>query len=59
MIIKELVYNHFILKLFEDGTIRLKDKKCIIPQLNIADVPIINELMKDLVEEFVNWKRKQ
>ena len=62
MLIKELVYNNVIIRLFDNGIVAIftiKNKRHIVPEISVGDIPIINELMKDLVEEFVNWKRKQ
>lgn len=58
MILKEFNYNLYNLRLFHDGQIRLRHYYYPIFMItNIADVPIINELMKELLEYYVEWKR--
>jgi mannosyltransferase OCH1-like enzyme len=58
MLLKEFNYNEYALALHNDGLIYLTNKNYLnLGYIHIADMPIINELMKDLLEYYIKWKR--
>lgn len=58
MLLKEFNYNEYRLVLNANGMILLESKKYVdFGVINIVDVPIINELQKELLEYYVEWKK--
>ena len=57
-IIKQLKYNEFSFTLYSEGTILVRENGTIM-MFDVGDVPIVAETLKDLVGEFVKWKKSQ
>ena len=59
MLIKQFVYNEHKLYLFSDGVINVGNSFFEHTKINIGDVPIINELTKELLEYYVEWNKQK
>jgi len=57
--IKDYNYNQYNLSLYVNGEILIVDEPYEILVIDIADAPIINELIKDLLKYYVEWKKCQ
>ncbi len=55
MLLKEFNYNEYILSVNDKGSIFLHKNVSGFGYIDIADVPIINELMKELIEYYAKW----
>jgi len=61
MILKEFNYNEYNFRLHDGGEILIREKDYSSDYLiiSLADVPIINELTKNLLKYYVEWKKCQ
>lgn len=59
MILKEIEYNQYSVSINDLGGIYIINNKELFLIINIADLPIINELTKDLLEYYVEWNKQK
>jgi hypothetical protein len=56
MLLKKIAYNEYLLVLNSTGDIYVTNNKSVLlPFVNVADVPIVNELTNELLKYYVEW----